>query len=617
MFNINKIDEATYIAIDTETHDPRLKTHGPGGFRKDGHVAGISIATDTGLNEYYPIGHQGGGNLDKEKVIRFLKYIYNRCEEKRISMIFANAMYDVEWLYSLDNRLTLSKYHRVFDIQTIEHLLDENKLKYSLDSLAKFYLRKSKYEVELETAVIAKFGKRAKVKESLWRLHANEVAEYAKADAKLTLDIFLKQQPRIEREQVQSIVVFESRLIPLLFHMRKGGVRVNVSRAEELYDELEKKQQDYQSILNRLGGSEVNVWANASLKQAYDNNSIQYNHTAKGTPSFTASWLETQNDDVSKTILQIRKLDKIRNTFIKNMILDKAKDGRIYCSFNPMGTVTGRFSSQYPNLQQVPARDPELGPMIRSLFLPEENHDWVACDYAQQEPRVLVHYASLKLMDSAMAMQKEYLNNSKTDFHSMVASMASIPRKQAKTINLGLFYGMGNKKLAAELGLELDQAYDLFNKYHSKVPFVKELSKQVSHVASTRGYIKTLLGRKRRFELWEPRDEWGQKAYPLSEASQKYHKQELKRAYTHTALNALIQGSSADITKAAMLKIYEDGYLDYIDLKLTIHDELDFSVDQLQQKCLNEAIHIMKNCVEIGVPLEVDVEKGSNWGTAK
>ena len=399
--------------------------------------------------------------------------------------------------------------------------------------------------------------------------------------------------------------------------MRKGGVRVNTDKANYLYDYLGRKQNEHQSILNRLGGSEVNVWANASLKQAYDNNSIKYNHTAKGTPSFTASWLETQTDDVSKTILQIRKLDKIRNTFIKNMILDKAKDGRIHCSFNPMGTVTGRFSSQYPNLQQVPARDPELGPMIRSLFLPEENHDWIACDYAQQEPRVLVHYASLKLMETAMSLQKEYLNNSKTDFHSMVANMANIPRKQAKTINLGLFYGMGNKKLAGELGLDMDQANELFNNYHSKVPFVKELSRQVSHVASTRGYVKTLLGRKRRFDLWEPRDEWGQKAYPWSEASAKYHKQELKRAYTHTALNALIQGSSADITKAAMLKIYEDGYLDYIDLKLTIHDELDFSVDQLQQKCINEAVHIMKNCVRISVPLEVDVEKGSNWGTAK
>jgi len=490
MFNLNKIDTAKYIAIDTETHDPRLKTHGPGGFRKDGFVAGISFATDNGLNEYLPINHQGGGNLDKEKVIRYVYYIYNKCKEKRFPMIFANAMYDVEWLYSLDNRLALTKSHRIFDIQTIEHLLDENKLKYSLDSLAKFYLRKSKYEVELEHAVLAKFGKRAKVKESLWRLHANEVAEYAKADAQLTLDIFLKQQTRIKREQVEGIVDFESRLIPLLFHMRKGGVRVNVSKAEEMYDQLEKKQQDHQSILNRLGGSEVNVWANASLKQAYDNNSIKYNHTEKGTPSFTAGWLETQTDDVSKTILQIRKLDKIRNTFIKNMILEKANDGRIFCSFNPMGTVTGRFSSQYPNLQQVPARDPELGPMIRSLFLPEENHDWVACDYAQQEPRVLVHYASLKLMETALMMQKEYLNNPRTDFHSMVANMASIPRKQAKTINLGLFYGMGNKKLASELGLEQDQAYELFNNYHSKVPFVKELSKQVSHVAATRGILK-------------------------------------------------------------------------------------------------------------------------------
>ena len=617
MFNLNKIDTAKYIAIDTETHDPRLKTHGPGGFRKDGFVAGISFATDNGLNEYLPINHQGGGNLDKEKVIRYVYYIYNKCKEKRFPMIFANAMYDVEWLYSLDNRLALTKSHRIFDIQTIEHLLDENKLKYSLDSLAKFYLRKSKYEVELEHAVLAKFGKRAKVKESLWRLHANEVAEYAKADAQLTLDIFLKQQTRIKREQVEGIVDFESRLIPLLFHMRKGGVRVNVSKAEEMYDQLEKKQQDHQSILNRLGGSEVNVWANASLKQAYDNNSIKYNHTEKGTPSFTAGWLETQTDDVSKTILQIRKLDKIRNTFIKNMILEKANDGRIFCSFNPMGTVTGRFSSQYPNLQQVPARDPELGPMIRSLFIPEEESQWVVSDYSQQEPRVLVHYASLKKMETALEARDQFNNKDDTDFHQMVADMASIPRKQAKTINLGLFYGMGNKKLAAELGLDLDSAYDLFNKYHSKVPFVKELSKQVSHVASSRGYIKTLLGRKRRFDLWEPRDSWGEKAVPLSEAYEKYPKQELKRAMTHTGLNALIQGSSADITKAAMLKIWDSGLMDEIDVKLTIHDELDFSIPHDKQKCLDEAIQLMKNAVKLEVPLKVDVEKGDSWGTAK
>ena len=176
---------------------------------------------------------------------------------------------------------------------------------------------------------------------------------------------------------------------------------------------------------------------------------------------------------------------------------------------------------------------------------------------------------------------------------------------------------MGNKKLASELGLDIDSAYELFNKYHSKVPFVKELSKQVSHVASTRGYIKTLLGRKRRFDLWEPRDSWGEKAVPLSEAYEKYPKQELKRAYTHTALNALIQGSSADITKAAMLKIYESDLLNDIDLKLTVHDELDFSVPKNKQKCLSEAIHLMQNAVDLSVPLKIDIEKGDSWGTIK
>jgi len=613
VFNTNKIDEAKLIAIDTETCDPNLKTMGPGGFRKDGHIAGISIATDSNYNEYFPIGHEGGGNLNKAKVIEFMDYIYKSNKK----LIFANAMYDLEWLYSLDNRLTLTRHHSILDVQTIEHLIDENKLKYSLDSLSNYYLKKSKYEVELKEAVLFKFGKRAKVKESLWRLHANEVSEYAKEDALLTLGIYQKQQDRIKKEEIESIVDFESRLIPVLFHMRRKGVKVDVNKAHKIYDELEKKQNEVQSMLNRLGGAEVNVWANASLKEAYDKNSISYSHTAKGTPSFTASWLETQMDDVSKSILKVRKLDKIRNTFVKNMIIDKASNGRIYCGFNPMGTVTGRFSSQYPNLQQVPARDPELGPLIRSLFIPEEGEEWVCADYSQQEPRVLVHYASLKGMDTAIKVQDEFNKNEDTDFHQMVATMASIPRKQAKTINLGLFYGMGNKKLASELGLDQDDAAALFNRYHDKVPFVKELSRQVSNVASSRGYIKTLLGRKRRFNLWEPRDSWGEKAYSLSEAYSHYPKQELKRAYTHTAMNALIQGSAADITKSAMIKIYEAGLLDEIDLKLTVHDELDFSVSKDKQKCFDESLQIMKTCVDLKVPLKVDVEKGDNWGTIK
>ena len=613
MFKFSELEKSTIIAIDTETHDPNIKSLGPGGFRKDGKLVGISIATDSGYNEYFPIAHEGGGNLNNDQVVDFI----DKLLKLKKKLVFANALYDMEWLNSHDSRLAFTKHHSIYDIQAIEHLLDENKLKYSLESLSQYYLKKSKYEAELEQAIQFNFGKKAKVKENLWKLHANSVREYAKEDALLTLQIFQKQLPRIKTEDVEDIVNFEMRLIPCLFEIRKRGVRIDLKKAEKLYYDLEKKQLMLQEQLNKAGGHGVNIWANASLKQAYDKNQIKYNFTEKGTASFTQDWLEQQNDGISKTILDIRKLDKIRNTFIKNMILEKAVGGRIHCQFNSMGTVTGRFSSSNPNLQQVPARDPELGPLIRSLFIPEENQDWYCADYSQQEPRVLVHYAVIKNMESAKKVQEEFLNNDQTDFHDMVAKMASIERKQAKTINLGLFYGMGNKKLASELGLDDDSAYELFNKYHTKVPFVKELSKQVAHVASTRGYIKTLLGRKRRFDKWEPKDSFGNTAYSKAEAMERYPDNELKRAYTHTALNALIQGSSADITKAAMLKIYESGITDEIDIKLTIHDELDFSVDKSKQKCFEEAIQIMKNCVDIKVPLKIDVEKGDSWGTAK
>jgi hypothetical protein len=197
MFKFSELEKANIIAIDTETCDPNLKTMGPGGFRKDGKLVGISIATDTGFNEYYPIAHEGGGNLNNDQVVEFLDKMLKLGKK----YVFANAIYDMEWLNSHDSRLAFTRHHKIYDIQGIEHLLDENKLKYSLDSLANYYLKKSKYEVELEQAVLFKFGKKAKVKDSLWRLHANEVKEYAKEDALLTLQIYLKQLDRIVKER--------------------------------------------------------------------------------------------------------------------------------------------------------------------------------------------------------------------------------------------------------------------------------------------------------------------------------------------------------------------------------------------------------------------------------
>jgi DNA polymerase I-like protein with 3'-5' exonuclease and polymerase domains len=612
MIDIKKLQSSKYIALDTETCDPNLKTHGPGGVRNDGHLAGISIATDNGLNDYFPVGHQTG-NLNARHIQDLLDIILKLNKP----LIFANALYDLEWLRSFHSKFKVDQNSRVYDIQVIEPLLDENNRKYSLNNLSKKYLKEEKYEDQINIEVMTRFGKRAKVKESLWKLHPNYVKGYAVEDARLTLEVFKKQMIYVQNEKIEEIVEFESKLIPLLLDMRLKGVRVSSAKAETLYNELKQKQELSQKILNKRASTDINVWANASIKRAYDKENIKYTYTDKGTPSFTQGWLEIQKDPISECVLKIRKLDKIRNTFIKNMIMEKATKGRIHCQFHSTGTVTGRFSSSNPNLQQVPARDQELAPLIRQLFIPEEGEEWVCADYAQQEPRVLVHYASLKNIDSALVAKDNYHQDENTDFHQMVADMAEIPRKQAKTINLALFYGMGQKKLAKELGLDEETAKNLFIKYHSKVPFVRTISNQVSSIASTRGYIKTLLGRKRRFNLWEPADSFGEKAFPYSLATVEYHKQKLKRAFTHKALNALIQGSSADITKAAMYQIYKAGLLKDLNLLLTVHDELDFSVSQDKQKCLDEAIQVMKNCIKLEVPLQVDVERGSSWGTVK
>jgi DNA polymerase I-like protein with 3'-5' exonuclease and polymerase domains len=187
--------------------------------------------------------------------------------------------------------------------------------------------------------------------------------------------------------------------------------------------------------------------------------------------------------------------------------------------------------------------------------------------------------------------------------------MANIPRKQAKTINLGLSYGMGKEKLIRELGLDDMEAENLFQKYHAKVPFIRALQDQCARVAIDRGYIKTFAGRHCRFNLWEDRYK-RTTPLPFEEAKQRYG-DSLKRSYTYKALNRLIQGSAADMTKLAMLGLWDEGIVPH----LQVHDEVDVSVkDTLQAK---KVVEIMENCVKLTVPLLVDTELGPSWGETK
>ena len=587
------------IAIDLETHDPDLKTMGSGSVIKKGKVVGVAVATD-GYSGYFPFDHEGGGNLEKSKVIQWFTDV---CKSDSIK-IFHNAMYDVCWIRSMGIQLNGT----IVDTMIAASLVNENRFRYDLGSLGWDYLGQGKYETELTNAA-KEWG--VDPKADMWKLPAMYVGNYAERDAELTLGLWKVMQKEMSDQDLNSIFDLETDLFPCLVDMRFLGVRVDVQKAHKLKQQLAEEEKQLLQEVNKETGVDVQIWAARSIAKVFDKLNLHYERTEKTqAPSFTKNFLSTHEHPLVQCISKAREINKAHTTFI-DTIIKHEHNGRIHADINQIrsdtgGTVTGRFSYSNPNLQQIPARNKDLGPLIRSLFIPEFGCEWGCFDYSQQEPRLVVHYASLDQDTSVFGVKDSYLQDD-ADFHTIVAKMADIPRDQAKTINLGLFYGMGKAKLQAELGVSKNKAEELFTIYHERVPFVKTLMNSVSNRAQQRGQIRTLLGRLCRFHLWEPSQFGIHKALPFGEARQEYGAS-IRRAYTYKALNKLIQGSAADMTKKSMLELYKEGIVAHIQ----VHDELDISVeDDIKAKRIKE---IMESAVELEIPNKVDYESGKNWG---
>jgi len=588
------------IAIDLETRDPELKTRGSGSVIGLGEVVGIAVAVP-GRKFYFPIAHGSGPNMDRKKTLEWFKDICASDATK----IFHNAMYDVCWIRKLGIKIN----GLIVDTMIAASLIDENRFKYDLNSLSWDYLGFGKSEVAL---VEAAKSRGLDPKADLWQLPAMEVGTYAEKDAELTLELWQIFKKEIIYQDVESIFNLETDLFPCLVDMRFLGVRVDVQKAHKLKQDLEYQEKLLLSQIKKESNIEVQIWAARSIAKVFDKLKLPYDRTVKTqAPSFTKNFLQEHPHPVVKQIAQAREINKAHTTFIDTIIKYEHNE-RIHAEINQIrsdagGTVTGRFSYNNPNLQQLPARNKDLGPMIRSLFLPEDKCHWGCFDYSQQEPRLVVHYAALHKFPTVYDVVDAYENDSSTDFHKTVAEMAKIPRSQAKVINLGLFYGMGKAKLQAELGVSKDKAAELFDQYHAKVPFVKQLMNSASNRAQERGQIRTLLGRLCRFHLWEP-NQFGMHKAMLHEDALREHGPGIRRAYTYKALNKLIQGSAADMTKKAMLELYKEGILAHIQ----IHDELDLSVESDAQA--KKIIEIMENAVNLEVPNKVDYETGKTWG---
>jgi DNA polymerase I-like protein with 3'-5' exonuclease and polymerase domains len=601
------LSQAKEIAIDLETKDPNMKTKGTGWATFDGHIVGFAVAAFD-QQWYFPISHDAGGNMDLAVTTAWMQDVLKTPATK----IFHNASYDVGWL--LVNGFEIRG--KIVDTMIAAALINENRFSFSLNACAKDYLGEIKNETFLNEKA-KEWG--IDPKADLWKLPAGYVGFYAEQDAALTLKLWQRFKTEITKQNLHDVWDMEMELLPILIDTRRRGIRVDIEKAHALKKEFKGKEKEVLHKIKKETTIDVDIWAARSVAQAFDRIGIDYPRTPKSEePSFTQNWLVNCDNPIAQLIRQAREINKFHSTFIDS-ILRYTHKGRIHSEINQLrsdqgGTVSGRLSYSNPNLQQIPARNKEMGDKIRSLFLPEEGKQWGSFDYSQQEPRLVAHYSAALNDNYALESAAEFIEayqNEAADFHQIVADMAGISRTHAKTINLGLFYGMGKAKLARELGINKDDAERLLGTYNSRVPFVKKLATEVSSSASKYGFIRTIRGRKCRFDMWEPATFGMNKAMDY-EAAKAHYGNNIRRAFTYKALNRLIQGSAADQTKEAMIQCYKAGYKPL----LQIHDELCFSINN--ENDIKGVKEIMENAIEnLKVPFKVDIALGRSWGEAK
>ena len=599
------------IGLDTETFDPYLRERGPGFLRGDAKVVGISIAT---LDRawYFPFDHLGGGNLERRNIVRWAGDLLSRDDR---FIVGANLQYEIEGLRSLG----IQARGRFVDVQVAEALIDEEQETYQLEALCMKYLGAGKDESLLREAAAA-YG--VDPKKSLWKLHSKYVGPYAEWDAQAPLFIFQQQVKELEKQGLNGIFQLESELLPLLALMRQQGVPVDLDAAAQLSEQLKVQEDSLRLKFRADHNRDLDEWSGPMIAMLCDEHRILYPRTAIGNPSFTADYLDDADHPLLEAIAEIRKVNKFRNTFVNDWVLKWQINGRIHPSWRQVardegGVRYGRMAAANPNPQQVPAskfrktgKPSPVGQAIRGLFTSDTGLWWKG-DYKQQEPRLLVHFAALSGMTGAATMRMAYQQNPELDCYQFMVDAAHLDRRPAKDVYLARSYGMGAKKLANKWNKTKEEAQQIMDQFDLALPFVKELSERCSSLAQSRGYIKTLLGRRCHFGFWEPREygrmEFGDKPLPHDLALQKWGSN-IRRANTHKALNRLIQGSAADMTKASMVRIWkEERVIPYFQM----HDELDCPVfDEAQGSRIKK---IGETSVETTIPILVDVSLGRTW----
>jgi len=621
------------ISLDTENHDAGLsKGKGPGWATGDGFVCGISIAwrAEEIHSIYLPIKHPETECFDPKQVGQWIK----DHAKAGVKFIFHNATYDVGWI---NEQWKIPPTYKVGDTGCMAYICDENRLSYSLNSLCKWRGLPGKDETVLREAAVA-YG--IDPKSDLWRLPARFVGSYAEQDAASTLMLAENLDKEIDLQGVRAAYNLEMDLLPMVHEMRRRGVRIDMNAAERSFYKFKAQSADaLQELTDKLdhqvGIDEIR--SNKWLTNAFDKLNLSYPLTRKtGAPSFESKWMKDHDHWLPRLISRAKQREEAAEKFIKGYIMDFSTNGRLHATIHQFksenltddegfggGTRTYRFSYSDPPLQQIPHRDEELMQEIRGVFMPEQGEDWCSADYSQQEYRLIVHYAETMKFAKANEAADRYRTDPDTDFHSMVAEMTGLERKPAKDCNFAKAYGAGVRKFAFMIKKSEEEAKQIMERYDEKMPFVKQLYDRCQQEAGRRGYIRLLDGAKIRFDWWvakwrDHNTDWNVKngmadcqydeaIRRINDKTHPWYGQTMRRSRCNKGMNSLIQGGAARQTKLAMRDCWRAGHVPL----LQVHDELCFSISD--KKIGLEIADIMKNTIQLRVPMKVDIDIGSSW----
>ena len=602
MSTFPRIEHAKVLVIDTETT-------GLDWWRDK--LFGISIAWDD-QSAYWDVRQD-------PQVIQWLQDLIR--EERVGTWVGHNIKFDYHFLREAGVTLPPER----IDCTMIRGaLINEHEPTFSLDFLARKYAGMQKDE-EIYAELAALFGGRATRNvqmPNISRAPIRIVSKYAIQDAVVTLALYNWQQAEIERQDLYRVHSLERDLMPVIIDMEEQGVCVDVERAERAVRELTLRVDREQSALNSLAGFEVNPNPSGSITELFKPergedgewylvDGTRADKTEGGKASINAECLRRMKHPAAKMILDLRKMMKTRDTFLKGHILGHHHDGIIHCNYNQTkndaeaGTGTGRLSVTNPALQQIPSRDKDIKSLVRPIFIPDVGASWLGMDWSQFEFRVANHYGNVPAILSA------YASNPDLDFHQLVSDLTGIPRNaqyaggpSSKAINLGLAFNMGSGRLAQECGLPYTEeegpngntylkagpeALAMFEKYHAANPGMRNTSQKASSLAKERGFVHSMLGRHLRFP-------GGQ--------------------FVHKASGLIYQATSADCMKQKLIELHT--YLNTHGcgrLLLTVHDEVGISLDNDSKEHADEIARIYTTFDGVECPIKLRVPITCDWGT--